>query len=140
MVQDDGPVGLDGVRVSFDERRAVADAGVVLAATLAARLGIEALVDRFVRLGQRVGAANAGLKVMTLISAMLLGADSIDDCDVLRAGRTATVLGHRVAAPSTLGTFLRAFTFGHVRQLDRVLAGALRRAPGPPAPGRAMAA
>ena len=128
MVQDDGPVGLDGVRVSFDERRAVADAGVVLAATLAARLGIEALVDRFVRLGQRVGAANAGLKVMTLISAMLLGADSIDDCDVLRAGRTATVLGHRVAAPSTLGTFLRAFTFGHVRQLDRVLAGALRRA------------
>ncbi|HEY3187269.1 MAG TPA: IS1380 family transposase [Solirubrobacteraceae bacterium] len=127
-MQDDGPVGLDRVGVEFDDRRAVADAGIVLPATLAARLGIAALVDRFVRLGQRVGAANAGSKVMTLISAMLLGADSIDDCDVLRAGRTATLLGHRVAAPSTLGTFLRAFTFGHVRQLDRVLGEALRRA------------
>jgi hypothetical protein len=65
---------------------------------------------------------------MTLISAMALGADSIDDCDVLRAGRTGAVLGHRVAAPSTLGTFLRAFTFGHVRQLDRVLDQTLARA------------
>jgi hypothetical protein len=128
MVQDGGPVGLDRVRVRFDDRRAVAHAGIVVAATLAARLGIEALVDRFVRLGGRVGAANAGSKVMTLLSAMLLGADSIDDCDVLRAGRTSAILGHRVAAPSTLGTFLRAFTFGHVRQLDRVLAEALGRA------------
>jgi len=59
---------------------------------------------------------------------MLLGADSIDDCDVLRSGRTARVLGHRVMAPSTLGTFLRAFTFGHVRQLDRVLGELLGRA------------
>jgi hypothetical protein len=126
MVHDDGPVGLDRVAVDFDDRRAVADAGIVLPATLAARLGIEALVDRFVRLGERVGAANAGAKVMTLISAMLLGADSIDDCDVLRSGRTGAVLGHRIAAPSTLGTFLRAFTFGHVRQLDRVLTEALR--------------
>jgi hypothetical protein len=59
---------------------------------------------------------------------MLLGANSIDDCDVLRSGRTALVLGHGVLAPSTLGTFLRSFTFGHVRQLDRVLAETLRRA------------
>jgi hypothetical protein len=65
---------------------------------------------------------------MTLVSAMALGADCIDDCDLLRAGRTGQVLGHAVAAPSTLGTFLRAFTFGHVRQLDRVLAAALTRA------------
>ena len=65
---------------------------------------------------------------MTLVSAMALGADCIDDCDVLRAGRTGQVLGHPVAAPSTLGTFLRAFTFGHVRQLDRVLADTLARA------------
>jgi hypothetical protein len=128
MVQDDGPVGLDRVRVRFDDRRAVADAGIALPVTLAARLGIEALVDRFVRLGERVGAANAGSKVMTLIAAMLLGADSIDDCDILRSGRIGVLLGLRVAAPSTLGTFLRAFTFGHVRQLDRVLAEALRRA------------
>jgi len=128
MVNADGPVGLDGVAVEFDDERAVADAGIVLVTTLAGRLGIEALVDRTVDLGARAGAANAGTKVMTLISAMALGADCIDDCDLLRAGRTGQVLGHAVAAPSTLGTFLRAFTFGHVRQLDRVLGESLTRA------------
>ena len=128
MVQDDGPVGLDGIGVHFDDERVVADAGIVLAATLAARLAIEALVDRFVGLGTRAGAANAGRKVMTLVYAMALGADSIDDCDVLRSGRTGALLGGSVAAPSTLGTFLRAFSFGHVRQLDRVLAETLKRA------------
>src|SRR4051795_820887 len=128
MVHADGPVGLDGIAVAFDDERAVADAGIVLAATLAGRLGIEALVDRTVDLGDRPGAANAGAKVMTLVSAMALGADCIDDCDLLRAGRTGQLLGHQVAAPSTLGTFLRAFTFGHVRQLDRVLADCLTRA------------
>ena len=77
-----------------------------------------------------------------MVSAMMLGADCIEDCDVLRSGQTAAVLGHRVSAPSTLGTFLRAFTFGHVRQLDAVLAetpdaglGGGRRA-GRRAPGR----
>jgi len=128
MVHDDGPVGLDCVRAVFDDERVVSDAGVVLAATLADRLGIEALVEQSVCLGYRPGAANAGAKVMTLISAMALGADCIDDCDVLRAGRTGQVLGHEVLAPSTLGTFLRSFTFGHVRQLDRVLGQALERA------------
>jgi Transposase DDE domain group 1 len=128
MVHDDAPVGLDGVEVRFDDRRAVADAGVALAATLAGRLGIEALVDEAVDLGDRASAANPGAKVMTLISAMALGADSIDDCDLLRSARTGAVLGHRVVAPSTLGTFLRAFTFGHVRQLDRVLDRTLERA------------
>jgi hypothetical protein len=128
MVHADAPVGLDGVTVEFDDERAVADAGSVLTATLAQRLGIEMLVDRTVDLGERPGAANAGAKVMTLVSAMALGADCIDDCDILRAGRTGQVLGHRVAAPSTLGTFLRAFTFGHVRQLDRVLGETLGRA------------
>src|SRR5215208_8019935 len=128
MVHADAPVGLDGVTVEFDDERAVADAGIVLTATLAQRLGIEMLVDEHVDLGDRPGAANAGAKVMTLVSAMALGADCIDDCDILRAGRTGQVLGHRVAAPSTLGTFLRAFTFGHVRQLDRVLGETLTRA------------
>jgi hypothetical protein len=129
MVQDDGPVGLDGVQVSFDDERVVSDAGLMLAATLAARLGIEQLAQRFVRLRpKRPGAGDAGRKVMSLIYAMALGADSIDDCDVLRAGRTRRLLGGWVAAPSTLGTFLRAFTFGHVRQLDRLLAEALARA------------
>ena len=65
---------------------------------------------------------------MTLVSAMALGADCIDDCALLRSGQTPAVLDHRVAAPSTLGTFLRAFTFGHVRQLDKVLAETLGRA------------
>ena len=129
MVQDEGPVGLDGVQVAFDDERAVSDAGITLVATLAGRLGIEGLVDRFVRLRrERPGACNAGRKVMTLIFAMALGADSIDDCDVLRSGRIGRLLGGWVAAPSTLGTFLRAFTFGHVRQLDRVLGETLRRA------------
>src|SRR4051794_9747598 len=128
MVQDDGPVGLDGVTVAFDDERAVADAGIVVTATLARRLGIESLVDESVDLGERPGAANVGAKVMTLVSAMALGADCIDDCDLLRAGRTGQVLGHQVVAPSTLGTFLRAFTFGHVRQLDRVLGETLTRA------------
>jgi hypothetical protein len=127
MVQDGGLAGLDGVGVAFDDRRAVSDAGIMLVATLAARLGVEALAGRLVRLGDRVGAANAGRKVMTLIYAMVLGADCIDDADMLRSGRLSALLG-RVAAPSTLGTFLRAFTFGHVRQLDRLLAETLRRA------------
>ncbi|MDQ5833232.1 MAG: IS1380 family transposase [Actinomycetota bacterium] len=121
-------VAPDRVVVVFDEGRLVADAGVVLPAALAGRLGVEALVDEAVDLGDRAGAANAGAKVMTLVSAMALGADSIDDCDILRSGSTAAVLGHRVAAPSTLGTFLRAFTFGHVRQLDRVLGESIERA------------
>src|SRR5947209_7050375 len=129
MVHEDEPVGLDGVQVTFDDERVVSDAGIALVASLAGRLGIERLVGRFVRLRrERPGAANAGRKVMALIFAMLLGADSIDDCDVLRAGRTRRLLGGWLPAPSTLGTFLRAFTFGHVRQLDRVLGLALARA------------
>jgi len=118
----------DVTRVVFDDERAVANAGVMLPALLADRLGVEALVDRIVDLGDRSGAANPGRKVMSLLSAMVLGADCIDDCAVLRSGQTSSVLGHVVAAPSTLGTFLRAFTFGHVRQLDKVLAETLARA------------
>jgi hypothetical protein len=114
--------------VVFDDERVVVNAGIVLAVTLGRRLGIEALVDRAVRLGGRPGAARPGRKVLSLIHAMLLGADCIDDCELLRSGRTEAVLGHRPMAPSTLGTFLRSFTFGHVRQLDRVLAECLKRA------------
>jgi len=129
MVHDDGPVGLDGLKVSFDDERAVAGAGVALVATLALRLGLEALAGQVVRLRQgRPGAANAARKVMALLYAMVLGADSIDDTGVLGAGRTDRLLGGWVPAPSTLGTFLRAFTFGHVRQLDKLLGEALERA------------
>jgi len=129
MVQDDKPVGLEGVQVKFDDERVVCDAGVILVATLAERLGVEALAQRLVRLRrERPGAANAGRKVMALIYAMVLGADSIDDAGVLRAGRSGRLLGGWIPAPSTLGTFLRAFTFGHVRQLDALLGQALERA------------
>ena len=61
-----------------------------------------------------------GRRVATLAHAMVVGMDCIDDADVLRAASTAEVLGRRVMAPSTLGTFLPKFGFGHVRQLDRL--------------------
>jgi hypothetical protein len=105
----------DATRVVFDDQRVVANAGVMLPAVLADRLGLEALVDETVDLGDRRGGAHPGRKVMTLVSAMALGADCIDDCALLRAGQTRAVLGHELSAPSTIGTFLRAFTFGHVR-------------------------
>jgi hypothetical protein len=115
--------------VQFDEQRLVSDAGLLVCATLAERLEIEGLVNESVWLDRRApGAALPGRKVMSLVHGMLAGADSIDDMNVLRAGSTSLVLGHRVMAPSTLGTFLRAFTFGHVRQLDHVLDVSLSRA------------
>ena len=119
---------LDRVRVIFDDDHAVASAGLLLPATLATRLGIEALADEMVDLGDRPGAARPGRKLMTLVHSIVAGGDSIDDADVLRCGRTAEVLGHRVMAPSTLGTFLRSFTFGHVRQLDRLAEAVLANA------------
>ncbi len=118
----------DRTDVVFDDERVVVNAGIVLAVALGKRLGLEGLVDGAVKLGGRPGACRPGRKVLSLVHAMLLGADSIDDCELLRAGRTEAVLGHRPMAPSTLGTFLRSFTFGHVRQLDRVLGQALKRA------------
>ena len=119
---------LDRVSVIFDDDRAVANAGLVLPATLAQHLGIEAVVNQTLRLGARPGAALPGRKVMTLLHSIVVGGDSIDDADVLRCASTAEVLGHRVMAPSTLGTFLRLFTFGHVRQLDKVAGTILARA------------
>jgi hypothetical protein len=92
-----------------------------LASTLAGRLGIEQVVDETLDLGERPGAARPGRKLLTLVVSALVAGDSIDDADVLRSGETQRVLGHRVMEPSTLGTFLRSFTFGHVRQLDRAL-------------------
>jgi hypothetical protein len=123
-----GSVRPDSVGVEFDDERLVANAGLVLVATLSRRLGIESLVGKTVRLGERAGAAHPGRKVLTLIHAIGAGADSIDDTEVLRSGATESLLGHRAMAPSTLGTFLRAFTFGHVRQLDRVLGEVIKRA------------
>jgi len=119
---------LDGLDVTFDDEHAVADAGLVLPATLAQHLGLRALIDEIVDLGDAPGRANVGHKAMTLIHSALAGGDCIDDADALRAGDTEVVLGHGVLAPSTLGTFLRSFTWGHARQLDRVSGELLGRA------------
>lgn len=119
---------LDRLEVSFDDPNLVANAGLLLTATLSERLGVEALIDDTVKLGGRVGGARPGRKVLTLTHAMIAGGTHIDHADMLRAGSTASVLGHRVMAPSTLGTFLRSFTFGHVRQLEAVNGRVLQRA------------
>jgi hypothetical protein len=126
-----GPTGLDSVWVAFSEERLISDAGVLIAATLSDRLGREELVNESVWLGDRVpGAALAGREVMSVVDGVLAGADSIDEMNVLRAGSTGLILGRRVMAPSIAGRVLRAFTFGHVHQLDRVLDVALARAVG----------
>ena len=121
-------VVLDQVEIAFDDPRAVAHAGLLLPATLAERLGIEQATDQLVDLGERPGAARPGRKLLTLVHAMVAGADCIDDVELLRSGSTGSVLGHQVMAPSTVGIFLRAFTFGHVRQLDKVTGELLTRA------------
>jgi hypothetical protein len=119
---------IDHMDATFDDETLVADAGLIVPATLMTRLGLEALIDSMVRLVGMVGGALAGRKVLTLVAAILVGGSHIDHAERLRAGSTQAVLPFRVMAPSTLGTFLRAFTFGHIRQLDRVIAEAIRRA------------
>ena len=119
---------LDRFDVAFDDPRLVADAGLLLPATLAHHLGLKELVETHLDLGAAPGRANADDKLLTLVASALAGGDSIDDADALRAGGTAKVLGHRVKAASTLGTFLRSFRWGHVRQLDAVSRLLLARA------------
>jgi len=119
---------LDQLDTRFDDTHAIANAGLLLPATLAQRLGIEQTADALIDLGERAGAAHPGRKLLTLVHTMIAGGDCIDDAALLRCGATSRVLGHRVMAPSTLGTFLRAFTFGHVRQLDRLTEQLLTRA------------
>jgi hypothetical protein len=118
----------DRLVVAFDDTHAIANAGLLLPATLAQRLGIEQVVDELVDLGGRPGHHRPGRKVLTLVHALAAGAGCTDDADELRTAQTAQVLGHRVLAPSTLGTFLRSFTFGHIRQLDRVAETVMGRA------------
>ena len=86
------------------------------------------LVRQRLDLGDAPGRANTSDKMMTLVASALAGGDCIDDADVLRTGGTACTLGGTVKAPSTLGTFLRSFRWGHVRQLDRVSRELLARA------------
>ncbi len=118
----------DQLNIRFDDTHAIANAGLLLPATLAQRLGLEQAADALIDLGDRPGAAHPGRKLLTLVHAMLAGGDCIDDADLLRCGATSQVLGHRVMAPSTLGTFLRSCTFGHVRQLDRLTEQIMGRA------------
>ena len=119
---------LDALQVTFDDDHLIADAGLIQPATLAQHLGLRTLFDTHVDLGDAAGHANVGHRAMTVIHSALAGGDSIDDCDTLRAGATRVVLGHTVVAPSTIGTFLRSFTWGHARQLDKVSAMLLARA------------
>jgi Transposase DDE domain group 1 len=119
---------LDRLDAAFDDERLVADAGLLLPATLAHHLGLRELVNEHLDLGRATGRANVGDKLLSLIMSALAGGDCIDDADVLRAGGTARVLGFAVKAASTLGTFLRSFRWGHVRQLDRVSRELLARA------------
>ena len=118
----------DRIQITFDDHRLVANAGLILPTTLARHLGLPQLVQECLDLGNAPGRANTGDKVMTLVASALAGGDCIDDAGVLRTGGTARTLGGTVKAPSTLGTFLRSFRWGHVRQLDRVSRELLARA------------
>ena len=104
--------GIDRVRVTFDDPNLVANAGLLLVATWVGRLGLEALCNATIGLSGRTGGHQPGRKILTLVHAMVAGASHIDHADMLRAGATAEVLSHRVMAPSTLGTFLRSFSYG----------------------------
>jgi len=104
------------VSASFSDPNLIASAGLVPVVRLAERCALPVLIRRHVDLGVSTGANPAG-KVMTLVAGMCAGADSIEDMDMLRTGGTHRLFGG-IYAPSTLGSFLRSFTHGHVRQLQ----------------------
>ncbi len=114
---------LEPIKVTFDDDRAVADAGLMLTGTLIGRLGLEQAIDERVTRGYR-----PGRKFLTVVSTLLAGGDCIDDVNLLHAGSTAKIVGHDTVAASTVGTWLRELTFGHIRQLDAVTEAALTRA------------
>ena len=102
----------DRIHVAFDDHRLVANAGLLLPATLALHLGLPQLVDRHLDLGRAPGQANPGDKMLTLVASALAGGDCIDDDDALRAGGTARVLGCVVKAPSTPPRFREGRLWG----------------------------
>jgi hypothetical protein len=107
----------------FDDEHLVSCAGLVPVMTLAAQTGLpELLADKISIPAPKIksGSANPSPKLTTVIAGMCIGADSIDDLDLVRAGGMKTLFGG-VYAPSTVGTLLREFTFGHARQLESVL-------------------
>ncbi len=103
---------------SFDDPDLVSRAGLIPLMALAGRCGLADLAGEHVKIASRTG-VNADLKIPCLVAGMAAGADSIDDMDVLRHGAMTEVFGG-IRAPSTLGSFLRSFTWGNVRQLDAV--------------------
>jgi hypothetical protein len=113
------------IDVRFDDPNLVSCAGLVPVMVLAQQCGLATLLAGRLKIAVK-GGANAAAKVLALVAGMVCGADSIDDIDLLRHGGMGRLFDG-VRAPSTLGTFLRVFTFGHVRQLDAVAAGLLAR-------------
>ena len=118
----------EGIEVTFDDDNLVADSGLLLVATLASKLGLSRIISDKVDLSGRTGGANPANKSLTLIHAMVAGASHIDHVDVLRAGASEKILPFGVMAPSTLGTYLRSYTFGHLRQLDAVIEAEISQA------------
>jgi hypothetical protein len=108
------------ITVRFDDPNLVSCAGLVPVMALAERCGLPALLAEHVKIAAK-GGANAVVKVLAIVAGMVCGADSIEDLDLLRHGGMPRLFD-QIRAPSTLGTFLRLFTFGHVRQLDAVAA------------------
>lgn len=119
------------IHATFDDPHLVSQPGLVPVMALAQRAGLGDLVAEHVRIGRRCG-VNAHLKIPCLAAGMIAGADSIDDMGLLRHGAMPSLFGG-VRAPSTLGSFLRAFTWGNVLQVEKVsrllLADLARRAP-----------
>jgi Transposase DDE domain group 1 len=109
----------------FDDPNLVSSAGLVPVLTLAQSAGLQELAQTHLSVPTDKG-ANAGLKVTSLVAGMVAGADSIDDMALLRHGGMGRVFAGAYA-PSTLGSFLRSFSFGHVRQLDAVASRFLTR-------------
>ena len=120
------------VSVSFDESNLVPCAGLLPAAMLAQKIGLSGLIDS--RLSLASHGANSGTKALTVIGSMLVGGDSIDDTAMVRAGSSA-MLFDMTRAPSTIGMWLRDFSWGNARQLDAVSRECWHGC-GPPVAGR----
>jgi hypothetical protein len=116
------------ISVRFDDPNLVSCAGLAPIIGLAERCGLRTLLIKHVKITAK-GGANAATKILVIVAGMVAGADSITDMDLLRHGGMARLFDG-IRAPSTLGTFLRLFTFGHVRQLDAVAARLLTRLAG----------
>jgi len=102
------------ISARFDDPNLVSCAGLVPVMALAQRCGLAALLAQRLTITAK-GGANAAAKILAVVAGMIAGADAIDDLDLLRHGGMSRLFAG-VRAPSTLGTFLRCFTFGHVRR------------------------